>query len=78
MAGLLEVNNDNPLDVKKIKIDMSYELLAPIIAKVMAIEKTLLNSPFKEEYLKNKEHWTTVLDSQAQSISEGVKSKFED
>jgi hypothetical protein len=77
MAGILEVNNEDFSSPRKVKIDMTYEILGPIISKVLAMEKTILDSQFKDEYLKNRDYWTSTLDSKIQLIADGLKSEIE-
>jgi len=37
------------------------ELIKNILAIMKALERTMIQSDFKEDYLKNKEYWTKAL-----------------
>ena len=56
--------------------EQDLSIMKTLMAKVNALEKTILESNFSEEYIKNREYWIKDLDSRIGGAY--LKSAFED
>ncbi len=65
----------NKNEISEVPVPVNYNLLKSITVKMMALERTILNSPQKDEYLKNKEFWTTALDSKFEETFQQLLSE---
>ena len=64
------------MEIDNTEFKMTYSLLSPIIIKIMAIEKTLLESDMKNKYLENKEFWSIEMKESREKSLQSFQQQF--